>query len=219
MHVKIPFRVTITAKPVAAAPIAAPCEPVSRPVVATPQMAAPPPCKPVTPTCPPCKPDAPTCQPCEPAVPTCPPPKQKPPVVAALPPVKPAPCVPQAATKPVEVIDEHAHDINHPSKATETWHHHHHGHAAPTVTAQPAVAATPAVVATPAAALVPHATTPLVHVDGNAAFPVDTKPAVAPVVVNPAQRPPPVEGHVPVAVAPPAAPAAGTCCNEGISGC
>lgn len=147
---------------------------------------------------------------------------------APLPPKAP-PCVPVGSLQPVAV---------HPTpQNAETWHHHHHhAHAVATAPAEPVVGTTP----------VPHAvanpTTPMVHIDVNAAFPVEAKPAVAPVVVNPAHKPAPTLAPAPVAAAAPAvvvdapavavdapaavaapvaaaAPAAGTCCNEGIRIC
>lgn len=203
------FSGTVTAQPVAAVE---PCAPVAQTVAHTvppPPVVAPPPCKPVAPTCPPCKPEAPTCQPCKPAVPTCPPPRPKPAVVAPVL-ARPTPCVPVVTAQPAIVHPTHVHDVNHPSQPAETWHHHHH-HLHAAATAQPVVGTTPM------PAVVAHPTTPLLQVDVNAAFPVEAQPAVAPVVVNPPQKPLPTAAPVVAVAAVP--PAAGTCCNEGISIC
>ena len=52
-------------------------------------------------------------------------------------------------------------------------------------------------------------TTPVLHVDVNAALPVEAKPAVAPVVVNPVHKPQPTLASAPVvAAAPDRAPVA-----------
>ena len=118
--------------------------------------------------------------------------------------------VPVIAAKPTAVVDDHLHleTVAQPSKPT--WHHHHHHqHPATVPTMQPIIGTT---VQT---GIVPHATTPVAHVDVNAAFPVEAaKPAVAPVVINPVTRPHPTAPANPL---PPVAPAAGTCCNQGIS--
>ena len=46
-------------------------------------------------------------------------------------------------------------------------------------------------------------TTPVVHVDVSAALPVEAKPAVSPVVINPVHKPHPTLASAPVAVAAP----------------